>query len=127
VGVSPGDGELLVLGVRVAASTVWDILHEAGIDPAPERSSTTWPGFLRCQAEALLACDFFETVTLSGARLHVFAVIEHASRRIRILDATARPLRPLPVPLVVPDQLASLDIRRRNRLGGVLHEYQHAA
>ena len=33
----------------------------------------------------------FETVTLSGARLHVLAVIEHASRRIRILGATAHP------------------------------------
>jgi putative transposase len=38
-----------------------------------------------------LACDFFETVTLSGARTYVFAVIEHASRRIRILGATAHP------------------------------------
>ena len=84
-------GELLVLGVKVAASTVWEILHDAGIDPAPERSSTTWADFLRSQAEALLACDFFETVTLSGARLHVLAVIEHASRRIRILGATAHP------------------------------------
>jgi transposase len=28
-------GELLVLGVKVAASTVWEILKEAGIDPAP--------------------------------------------------------------------------------------------
>ena len=87
-------GELLVLGVKVAASTVWEILHEAGIDPAPERSSATWAGFLRSQAEALLACDFFETVTLSGARLHVLAVIEHASRRIRILGATAHPTAP---------------------------------
>ncbi len=84
-------GELLVLGVKVAASTVWEILQEAGIDPAPERSSATWAGFLRSPAEALLACDFFETVTLSGARLHVLAVIEHASRRIRILGATVHP------------------------------------
>src|SRR5277367_5900772 len=61
------------------------------MDPAPERSSTTWAGFLRSQAEALLACDFFETVTLSGARLHVLAVIEHASRRVRVLGATAHP------------------------------------
>lgn len=70
-------GELLVLGVKVAASTVWEILSEAGIDPAPERSSTTWADFLRSQAEVLLACDFFEAVTLSGERLHVLAVIEH--------------------------------------------------
>ena len=36
--------------------------------------------------------------------------------------ANARPLRPLPAPLAAPDQIASLDIRRRDRLGGVLHE-----
>src|SRR5215467_2806930 len=59
-------GELLVLGVKVAPSTVWELLREAGIAPAPERSSTTWADFLRSQAEALLACDFFETVTLLG-------------------------------------------------------------
>ncbi|WP_030936159.1 integrase core domain-containing protein, partial [Streptomyces sp. NRRL B-24720] len=84
-------GELAILGIKVAASTVWEILKEAGIDPAPERSSTTWADFLRSQADALLACDFFETVTLSGARMCVFAVIEHANRRIHILGATAHP------------------------------------
>ncbi|MGA6159945.1 hypothetical protein ACPEIC_42205 [Stenotrophomonas sp. NPDC087984] len=35
-------GELLVLGVKVAASTVWEILMDAGIDPAPRRTSSTW-------------------------------------------------------------------------------------
>jgi putative transposase len=84
-------GELLVLGIKIAASTVWEILQQAGIDPAPERTSTTWASFLRSQAGALLACDFFETVTLGGARLYVPAVIEHASRRIRILGATSHP------------------------------------
>jgi transposase InsO family protein len=84
-------GELLVLGVRVAASTVWEILQEAGIDPAPERAGSTWADFLHSQADALLACDFLETVTLTGARMYVLAVIEHASRRIRILGATAHP------------------------------------
>ncbi|MFG2045717.1 helix-turn-helix domain-containing protein [Dactylosporangium sp. NPDC048998] len=77
-------GELLVLGIKVAASTVWEILREAGIDPAPERACSTWADFLRSQAEALLACDFFETVTLTGARLYVLAVIEHANRRVRV-------------------------------------------
>jgi transposase len=84
-------GELLVLGIKVAASAVWEILKEAGVDPAPERSSSTWGDFLRSQTEALLACDFFETVTLTGARLYVFAVIEHANRRVRIPGATAHP------------------------------------
>ncbi|AGP59271.1 integrase core domain-containing protein [Streptomyces rapamycinicus] len=84
-------GELLVLGVRVGASTVWEILKEAGIDPAPERNSSTWADFLRSQADALLACDFMETVALSGVRMYVLAVIEHGSRRIRVLGATAHP------------------------------------
>ncbi|HWG63805.1 MAG TPA: ATP-binding protein [Streptosporangiaceae bacterium] len=87
-------GELPVLGVKVAASTVWEILHEAGTDPAPERSSATWAGFLHSPAEALLACDFFEAVTLSWERLHVLAVIGHAGRRIRILGATVHPNAP---------------------------------
>jgi putative transposase len=231
-------GELLVLGIKVAASTVWEILRQAGIDPAPDRASTTWASFLRSQADALLACDFFETVTISGARLFVLAVIEHATRRIRILGATshptaswvvqaarnlvmdledagsrarflirdrdgkfpgmfdtvltdvgieavlsgvqmprmnsvmerwvqtcrhelldrtliwnqrhllhalrefehfynehrphrtlraAAPLRPLPEPIADPERIAQLDVRRRDRLGGTLHEYRHAA
>jgi putative transposase len=213
-------------------------LNEAGIDPAPDRAATTWADFLRSQADALLACDFLETVTLTGTRMYVLAVIEHASRRIRILEATAhptatwvtqaaknlvmdledagcrarymirdrdgkfpdlfdavladagidvvlsgiqmprmnsimerwvqtcrrellertlilnqrhllhalrefeefynshrphqgianaRPLCPLPAPIADPDKVARLNIRRRQRLGGILHEYQHAA
>jgi hypothetical protein len=68
-----------------------EILREAGIDPAPDRAATTWAQFLRSQADALLAADFLETITLTGTRLCVLAVIEHASRRVRILGATAHP------------------------------------
>jgi putative transposase len=84
-------GELLVHGIKVAASTVWEILQDAGIDPAPQRTSQTWAAFLHSQAQAIIAADFFETVTLSGAQLYVLAIIEHASRRVRILGATAHP------------------------------------
>jgi hypothetical protein len=70
---------------------VWQILTDAGIDPAPERASSTWAQFLGSQAEVLLACDFFETVTRTGVRMYVLAVIEHAHRRIRILGATPHP------------------------------------
>ena len=59
-------GELAGLGVRVSASTVWEILKKAGIDPAPRRTGPTWSQFLRSQAEAILACDFF-TANLPGA------------------------------------------------------------
>jgi transposase InsO family protein len=231
-------GELLTLGVKLAASTVWEILREAGIDPAPDRAATTWTQFLRSQGEALLAVDFIETITLIGARMYILAAIEHASRRIRILGATthpsaawvaqaarnlvmdledagcqvkylirdrdgkypalfdtiladagitivrsgiqmprmnaimerwvrtcrrelldrtliynqrhllhalrkyeifynthrphqgianARPLAPLPEPMTDPNRLAHLNIHRRDYLGGILHEYEHAA
>ncbi|WP_223189486.1 hypothetical protein [Nonomuraea terrae] len=84
-------GESAALGIKVAASTVWEILKVHGIAPSPEREHTSWADFLRSQAGALLACDFFEIRTLTGARLYVLAVIEHATRRVRILGVTVRP------------------------------------
>lgn len=84
-------GELATLGIKIAASTVWEILQAEGIDPAPDRAAMTWAGFLRSQADALLACDFIETVTLTGRRQYILAVIEHATRRIWILGTTAHP------------------------------------
>jgi putative transposase len=59
--------------------------------PRPLNANTSWADFLRSQAGALLACDFFEVRTLTGARLYVLAVIEHATRRVRILSVTVRP------------------------------------
>ena len=84
-------GELAGLGVQVAASTVWEILKKAGIDPAPRRNGIAWSLFLRSQAEAILACDFFTAGLLDGTQAYVLAVIEHASRRIRILGVTLHP------------------------------------
>ena len=84
-------GELAGLGVGVSASTVWEILKKAGIDPAPRRTGPTWSLFLRSQAEAILACDFFIADLLDGTQAYVLAVIEHASRRIRIIGITSHP------------------------------------
>jgi putative transposase len=84
-------GELAGLGVKVAASTAWEILRSAGIDPAPRRTGPTWAQFLRSQAEAILACDFFTADLLDGTQAYVLAVIEHATRRIRILGVTIHP------------------------------------
>jgi putative transposase len=83
-------GELAGLGVKVAASTVWEIL-KAGIDPAPRRTGPAWSQFLHSQAEAILACDFFTADLPGGTQAHVLAVIEHATRRIRILGVTLHP------------------------------------
>jgi putative transposase len=84
-------GELAGLGVKVAASTVWEILKASGIDPARRRAGPTWSQFLRSQAEAILACDFFTVDLLDGTQAYVLAVIEHATRRIRILGITLHP------------------------------------
>jgi putative transposase len=84
-------GELASLGVKVAASTVREILKNAGIDPAPRRSGPAWSQFLRSQAETILACDFFTADLPDGTQPHVLAVIEHATRRIRILGVTLNP------------------------------------
>jgi putative transposase len=51
---------------------------------------TTPPG-PRSQAQAIVACDFFTATTLTGATKYVYAVIEHAGRRVRILGVTAHP------------------------------------
>jgi hypothetical protein len=46
VGVPAGArGTALTLGVKVAASTVWEILREAWVDPAPDRAATSWTPF----------------------------------------------------------------------------------
>jgi hypothetical protein len=78
------------LGVNVAASTVWEILKASGIGPA-RQSGPNWSQFLRSQAEAILACDFFTADLLDGTQAYVLAVIEHATRRIRILGVTLHP------------------------------------
>jgi putative transposase len=84
-------GELAGLGVKVAPSTAWEILKNAGIDPAPRRTGPTWSQFLRSQADAILACDFFTADLPDGSRAYVLAVIEHATRCIRILGVTLHP------------------------------------
>ena len=84
-------GELAGLGVKVAASTVWEILKASGIDPARRQPGPTWSQFLRSQAGAILASDFFTADLLDGTQACVLAVIELASRRIRILGVTQHP------------------------------------
>jgi transposase len=86
-------GELAGLGITVAASTVWQILKNAGIDPAPRRDGPGWPEFLRSQAQGILALDFFTADLLSGGKIYVLAATEHGSRRVRVLGATGHPVQ----------------------------------
>ncbi len=86
-------GELAALGVTVAPSTAWQILKDADIDPAPRRDGPGWTEFLRSRAQAILALDFFTAGLHSGTKVYVLAVIEHGSRRVRVLGATEHPVQ----------------------------------
>jgi transposase InsO family protein len=84
-------GELVRLGHRIAASTVWQILRNAGIDPAPRRSGPTWRQFLTVQAQAVLAVDFFHVDTVLLKRIYALIMVEHGSRRAHLMGVTAHP------------------------------------
>jgi putative transposase len=84
-------GELRRLGVGVAPSTVWAVLKESGIDPAPRRTGPTWSAFLRLHAQSVLACDFFTVDTVLLRRLYVLFFIEISSRRVHFAGITAKP------------------------------------
>ena len=79
------------LGVTIAPSTVWEILHAAGIDPVPRRSGPSWRQFLHAQAAGIVAVDFLYVDTVFLRRLYVLVFIEHGSRRMHIGGVTASP------------------------------------
>jgi hypothetical protein len=71
-------GELVRLGHRIASSTVWRILHAAGIDPAPRRPGPTWTQFFTQQATAILAVDFLHIDTIVLRRIYALIVVNTA-------------------------------------------------
>jgi hypothetical protein len=82
--------ELLVkLGLRLSPRTVRKYMPK--ISPGRPRGDQRWSTFLRNHAEAILACDFFVTVTASFRLLYVFVLIHHGSRRLVHCDVTAHP------------------------------------
>ena len=84
-------GELSKRGVAVAPSTVYEILHAAGIDPAPRRDGRSWRRFLHAQAAGILAADFLHVDTVALTRLYVLVFVQHGTRRMHLGGVTAHP------------------------------------
>ena len=110
------------MGVRLAPSSVWEILRRHGIEPAPRRSGLTWAQFLRVQAETMLACDFFTVDTVLLRRLYVRFFIELDTRRVYLSGITSNPVgewvtqqaRNLSFDLTARCQSATFTIRDRD-------------
>jgi putative transposase len=82
-------GELIGLGHRVGASTIWRILKNHAIDPAPQRSAVTWSQFLRSQAA--VACDFATIDTVRLHRYYLLFFIDVTSRQVFFAGITKHP------------------------------------
>jgi transposase InsO family protein len=107
------------------------ILADAGIEVVlsgvqmPRMNSIMERWIQSCRHELLDRMLIWNQAHLLHA-LHEYERHHNAHRPHRGIS-NARPLHPLPEPVTDPDQVTHLDIRRRDRLGGLLHEYEHAA
>ncbi len=84
-------GELKKLGIQVSATTIRTVLLQNGLRPAPRRASVTWRAFLRAQATAIVATDFFTVETVRLKTLYVLFFIELHMRRVRLAGVTDHP------------------------------------
>jgi putative transposase len=64
-------GELRKLGHEVSAMTIRDVLRRSGLGPVPRRTGPSWSEFLRAQASAIVACDFFTVYGARGKTIYV--------------------------------------------------------
>jgi putative transposase len=81
-------GELKKLGVSVSATTIRTVLLRNGLRPAPRRASVSWRAFLRPQASAIVATDFFTVETMRLTTLCALFFIELRTRRVRLAGVT---------------------------------------
>ena len=124
-------GALANLGHDIARNTVKRILHDHGIEPAPERARRTpWKAFLQAHWDGLAACDLFTEECLSRVvplgeahvRQLVHEFVEHYHHE-RNHQGRDNQLLQRPPPPVNPDA----DVERRERLGGLLSFYYREA
>ncbi len=117
-------GELHRLGNKIAASTVWTILCDAGREPTPARSGPSWSEFIRSQARAVIATDFFTVDTANEAQLRALLAdyVAHYNERLHRSLGQRAPAGE-DVAVVGPAE----PIQRYATCGGLINEYRTAA
>ena len=86
-------GAIRNLELPIGRTTIRRILKENGIEPAPERE-TSWRQFLKAQAAAMAAMDFFTTEvwTWRGlSTIYTLFAIDLKTREVQILGSTPNP------------------------------------
>ncbi len=82
--------ELLVkLGIQISPRTIRKYLPKPPV--GRPRGDQRWSTFLKNHAQAIVACDFFVSVTSTFRLLYVLVVMEHRSRRLIHCNVTAHP------------------------------------
>src|SRR5207237_640109 len=120
-------GELAGIGVRVSATTVAKILRRAAVPPAGARARLSWRQFLCCSSLSLAAGGYTSPTAPAEHRQPA-----HGCATRHSTDSSPHPAvrlrRPTPERRLHAVSSHSPDrIHRRDRLGGLIHEYGRAA
>jgi transposase InsO family protein len=87
----PPATHLLKLGHGISPTAIRNLLRRHGVPTSPHRSKLSWRQFLRAQASAIVAADYFTVETWNLKRLYVLFFIELGRRRIMSFGVTSNP------------------------------------
>lgn len=84
-------GELLKLGHVISPTAIRNLLRRYRVPTSPQRSKLSWRRFLRAQASAIVAADYFTVEIWNLKRLYVLFFMELGRRRILSFGVTSNP------------------------------------
>ncbi len=79
-------GELMMLGINIAQSTVAKYITKQRLPP-----SQTWKTFLCNHADGVASCDFLIVPTIGFKLLYAFVILGHGRRKLLHIGVTANP------------------------------------